>query len=119
MKSDITFSRLSRKEEEIMDLLWDAKEALGRSEILEAAAKREQSWKPNSIHILLNQLIEKQYVMVSGFYLNSRKLGRTFAPTLTRQDYVILRLCHDSELAKQAGVSLTKQIAALKEAQKD
>ncbi len=119
MKSGITFSRLSRKEEEIMDILWDAKDALGRSEILEEAAKREQSWKPNSIHILLNQLLEKQYVTVSGFYLNSRKLGRTFAPALTRQDYAILRLCHDSELAKKAGVSLTKQIAALKEAQKD
>ena len=110
---------LSKKEKELMNIFWDSDIALARSEILEAASKRKCSWKPNSIHILLNQLLEKQYVTVAGFYLNSRKLGRTFAPALTRQEYVILRLCHDSELAKKAGVSLTKQIAALKEAQKD
>ncbi len=108
------FQPLSHKEMELMELLWDAGEPLGRGEILERAEQQKNSWKPNSIHILLNQLMDKNYVTVAGYYLSSRKLGRTFQPALTRQDYALSRLCHASRLAEQEGVSLTKQIAALK-----
>ncbi len=110
------FQPLSHKETELMELLWNAGEPLGRSEILERAEQQKPSWKPNSIHILLNQLMGKNYVTVAGYYLNSRKLGRTFQPAITRQEYALIRLRHASMLAEQEGISLTKQIAALKAA---
>ena len=111
-ENDITFSHLSRKEEEIMDLLWDAKDALSRSEILEEAAKRTQSWKPNSIHILVNSLLDKGAVEVAGFYLNSRKLGRTFSPSLTREDYAIMQVEIAAIQAREEKVAVPSRMAA-------
>lgn len=78
---------LSKKEMELMLLLWDAGKPLARQEILERAASRECSWKPNSIHILLNALLEKEAVQVTGFSLNSHRLSRTFEPAVSKEEY--------------------------------
>ena len=43
---------LTRSEMEIMDVLWEAREPLSRSDLLMRAA--DKSWKDSSIHILLN-----------------------------------------------------------------
>lgn len=114
-ETKLEYTPLSPKETELMQIFWDAGEPLSRAEILERAEEHPQSWKPNSIHILLNQLLDKKYIVVSGFYLNSRKLGRTFESAVTPQEYALLRLRHDSKLAEEAGVPLSRQIAALKE----
>ena len=37
---------LSKKEQELMELFWDAGKPLARAEILELAASRAASWKP-------------------------------------------------------------------------
>lgn len=108
----------SKKEQEVMELFWDAGDPLSRSEILERAETRDCSWKPNSIHILLNALLKKGAVRVAGYYLSSRKLGRTFEAAITRQDYALMQVLHASKLAEQAGVPLKAQLAALKEAVK-
>lgn len=81
---------LSKKERELMELFWEADCPLARTEILERAAGRECTWKPNSVHILLNSLMDKGAVKVSGYYLNSRKLGRTFEAAVTREGYAVM-----------------------------
>ncbi len=113
-KEDRYYS-FSKKEEELMELFWDAGDPLSRSEILERAEARSCSWKPNSIHILLNALLKKGAVQVAGYYLSSRKLGRTFEPAITRRDYALMQVLHASKLAEQAGVPLKAQLAALKQ----
>ena len=95
---------LSKKEQELMELFWDAGKPLARAESLELAASRAASWKPNSIHILVNSLMEKGALAVAGYYLSSRKLGRTFEPTLTLQDYRLMQLRHAVSLALEAQV---------------
>ncbi len=110
----LQYYRLSPKEAELMEIFWSAGEPLGRQEVLDRAAAAHQSWKPNSIHILINQLLQKKYLEVNGFYLSSRKLGRNFQPTLTKQDYALLRLRDASVQAEDEGIPLSKQIAALK-----
>lgn len=101
----------SKKEQELMELFWDAGTPLARGEILERAANRKTSWKPNSVHILVNSLMEKGALEVAGYYLSSRKLGRTFQPTLTLQDYRLMQVKHAVILAVEAGVS-AKEIKA-------
>lgn len=83
---------LSPKEMELMQILWDAAEPLGRQEILDRAAERECTWKPNSVHILLNALLMKGAVRVSGYYLNSRKMGRSFKAAATKEQYAIMQV---------------------------
>lgn len=76
---------LTRSELEIMDVLWAAEQPLSRSDVLEQS--QEKSWKDSSIHILLNGMLQKGVIREAGFVKRSKTYGRTFEPTLTREQY--------------------------------
>ena len=76
---------LTKSEMEIMDVLWDSGEALSRSDILERS--QDKRWKDSSVHILLNGLLQKQAICEAGFVKRSKTYGRTFLPTMTREEY--------------------------------
>lgn len=76
---------LTRSELEIMDVMWAAGAPLSRSDLLEQS--EEKSWKDSSVHILLNGLLQKGAIREAGFVKRSKTYGRTFAPTLTREEY--------------------------------
>ena len=76
---------LTRSEMEIMDVLWEAGEPLSRSDLLERS--REKSWKDSSIHILLNGMLQKNLIREAGFVKRGKTYGRTFLPTMTREEY--------------------------------
>ena len=76
---------LTKSEMQIMDVLWANEEPLSRSDILERS--EEKSWKDSSVHILLNGLLSKGAIREAGFVKRSKTYGRTFAPTLTREEY--------------------------------
>lgn len=76
---------LTKSEMEIMDVLWEAGEALSRSDLLERSG--EKSWKDSSVHILLNGLLQKKAIREAGMVKRSKTYGRTFLPTLSREEY--------------------------------
>lgn len=76
---------LTKSEMEIMDVLWAAGKPLSRSDLLERS--EEKSWKDSSVHILLNGLLQKQAICEAGMVKRSKTYGRTFVPTLTREEY--------------------------------
>lgn len=76
---------LTRSEQEIMDVLWDAGRPLSRSDLLEYST--DKRWKDSSVHILLNGLLEKKAIYAAGFVKCSKTYGRTFAPALSREAY--------------------------------
>lgn len=76
---------LTRSELEIMDVLWDAGEPLSRSDLLDRS--REKTWKDSSIHILLNGMLGKNMIREAGFVKRGKTYGRTFLPTMTREEY--------------------------------
>ncbi len=114
-KTKNRYYTLSRKERELMEIFWDAGSALSRAEILERAETKKCSWKPNSVHILLNSLLDKKAVQVSGYYLSSRKLGRTFEAAVTPQEYALMQVLHAARQAEEAGVPIKSQITSLKQ----
>lgn len=77
--------QLTKSEMEIMDVLWGENAPLSRSDLL--ARGEEKSWKDSSVHILLNGLLQKGAIKEAGFVKRSKTYGRTFAPTLTREEY--------------------------------
>ena len=77
--------QLTRSEMEIMDVLWSENVPLSRSDLLMRG--EEKSWKDSSVHILLNGLLQKGAIKEVGFVKRSKTYGRTFAPTLTREEY--------------------------------
>ena len=76
---------LTRSEMEIMDVLWEEGEPLSRSDLLERS--KEKSWKDSSIHILLNGMLQKELIREAGFVKRGKTYGRTFLPTMTREEY--------------------------------
>lgn len=76
---------LTKSEMEIMDVLWASEIPLSRSDLL--ARSEEKTWKDSSVHILLNGLLLKGAIREAGVVKRSKTYGRTFAPTLTREEY--------------------------------
>ena len=76
---------LTKSEMEIMDVLWEDGEALSRADFLER--QKEKSWKDSSIHILLNGLLNKGAIREAGVVKRSKTYGRTFLPTMSREEY--------------------------------
>ncbi len=76
---------LTKSEMEIMDVLWNEQVAMSRSDLLER--NTEKSWKDSSVHILLNGLLQKGAIQEAGFVRRSKTYGRTFVPTMTREEY--------------------------------
>lgn len=76
---------LTKSELEIMDVLWAADAPLSRSDLLERS--EEKNWKDSSVHILLNGLLQKKAIQEAGFVKRSKTYGRTFLPTMSREEY--------------------------------
>ena len=76
---------LTRSEMEIMDVLWEAGTPLSRADLL--TRSEEKTWKDSSVHILLNGLLQKGAIREAGFVNRSKTYGRTFLPTMTREEY--------------------------------
>lgn len=76
---------LTRSEMEIMDVLWESDTPMARADLL--TRSQEKSWKDSSVHILLNGLLQKGAIREAGFVKRSKTYGRTFAPTLSREEY--------------------------------
>ena len=81
---------LTKSEMQIMDVLWEDGGALSRSDFLERSA--EKSWKDSSVHILLNGLLQKGAIREAGFVKRSKTYGRTFLPTMTREEYFAMTI---------------------------
>lgn len=101
---------LTKSELEIMDVLWASPEPLSRADLLEHSA--EKTWKDSSVHILLNGLLQKGAIREAGFVKRSKTYGRTFAPTLTREEYfatTIFSHRHKPEIVKLIQALLSRE----------
>ena len=76
---------LTKSEMEIMDVLWEADTPLSRSDFLNHDG--EKTWKDSSIHVLLTGLLGKGAIREAGFVKRHKTYGRTFLPTMTREEY--------------------------------
>ena len=84
---------LTRSEMEIMDVLWASDVPLSRADLLQRS--EEKRWKDSSVHILLNGLLKKEAIREVGFVKRCKTYGRTFEPTLTREQYFANTIfCH-------------------------
>ena len=77
--------RLTKSEREIMDILWEQKEALTSSEIIKASTNK--SWGNTSIHLLLRSLLKKGIIEVDGFKRTTKNYARTFKAAISQYDY--------------------------------
>lgn len=83
---------LTPNEKQIMDTLWSYERPLTRGEILEFCT--DKTWKKSSIHILLNQMLDKEAIRIAGFGEYNKQVGRTYEPTVAKDYYEAMDLAH-------------------------
>jgi len=81
---------LTKSEEQIVELLWNFDEPLTSSEIIRNSV--DKTWKDSYVHLLINSLMEKGMIEVAGFKKATKNYARTFKPTMSREDYLVLSL---------------------------
>ena len=77
---------LTKKELEMMTVLWGSDTALTASEILKAST--DKTWKDKSLHILINSLLKKNLIVVDGFKKMEKVYARSFKPAISQTDYI-------------------------------
>ena len=106
MKETKEIGTLTKKELEMMHVLWESETALTASEILKAST--DKTWKDKSLHILITSLFKKNLIEVAGFKKNSKMYARAFKPTLNQCDYVWYKIT--AGLAKEKRIELINTI---------
>ena len=76
---------LSENELAIMHVLWESDSSLSRPEILEQLA--DIDWNPNSIHMVLNNLIKKKFVAIDGIVPCGQSYGRAYSAVKSQEEY--------------------------------
>lgn len=94
------YFRLTKSENEIMELMWKEGHPLSRSEIIELTPER--TWKPSSIHILLNSMLEKNAIEVAGFVQSTKNYARTFTPCVSADSYAIMQIKNSPTFSQQS-----------------
>lgn len=94
------YFRLTKSENEIMELMWKEGHPLSRSEIIDLTPER--TWKPSSIHILLNSLLDKKAIEVAGFVQTTKNYARTFAPCLSADSYAIMQIRNSTTFSQDS-----------------
>ena len=76
---------LSDNELAVLRTLWSADSPLSRPEILERIPNN--NWNPNSIHLVLNNLLKKGFIRIEGIARCGQSYGRTYTATKTQGEY--------------------------------
>lgn len=106
IKETIEIGTLTKKELEMMNVLWQSETALTASEILKASTNR--TWKDKSLHILINSLLKKNLIVVDGFKKMEKVYARSFKPAISQTNYIWAHLT--SGLDKKKRRNLIEEI---------
>lgn len=81
-------NHLTKKECEIMKILWDSDRPLLISEIMAKADKIAT----NSLHPMIKQLIKSGYIRVAGYVRVSKTRSRLYAPAINIDEYAAMQM---------------------------
>lgn len=103
--------KLTKNEQEIMELLWSKNQPLSRSQIIELSTER--TWKASSIHILLNQLLKKKAIKVDGFVKTGKNYGRTFSAAITPEEYQVIHFKNSKSYLRSKSSAIANFVSTL------
>lgn len=101
---------LTKSEEEIMNLLWEVNEPLTSSEIVAMSVNR--TWRKSYINLLINSLLSKNMIKVTGLKQMTKNYARTFMPTMTKYAYSVKRIFSQKSFAENNIPDLFAEIIA-------
>lgn len=81
---------LSDNEFAVMKVIWQAGRSLSKAEIMELSTNRK--WKDKSVYVLINSLLKKGAIKEDGFIKSQTNYGRTFAPIISENEYIMMQI---------------------------
>ena len=81
--------RLSNREYDIMQILWNSNKPMLASDILKADA----NMNINTVQSTLRNLLSRNMVCVANIITSGKVLARTYAPIVSADDYILSELC--------------------------
>ena len=102
---------LSKSEYEVLSLLWTENRGLTAAEINELAP--DKSWKPTSIHLIINSMLDKGALVVDGMVRSGRVYGRIFKATASPEEYSLMQIKRNTSYAQDKNAAITGLIASL------
>jgi predicted transcriptional regulator len=75
---------LTPREEELMDMMWEANRPMSRAEL--RAMPVERSWKDNYLPVMLQALEKRGLIQVTGFVREGKTYARQFVPTWSKAE---------------------------------
>ncbi|MEJ8738577.1 BlaI/MecI/CopY family transcriptional regulator [Erysipelotrichaceae bacterium HCN-30851] len=78
------FSKLTKRENEIMEILWNNDKEMSATDIMNAS----NGISLNTIQQTLQKLLKMNYIYVSSIGMNKKALTRLYRPSVEEADYV-------------------------------
>ena len=97
--------KLSGRELDVMNVLWESDKALTAKEISE----RESSLSINTVRMVVKGLLNKEFIKVSAIVYSGTVLTQSYEPVLNAQEYMINQITQ----AVKGNVSHVQVMAAL------
>lgn len=97
--------RLSNRELDVMNILWDSEKALVASEITQV----NPSLSINTVQAVLKNLLRKAYIKIADIVYSGTVLTRAYETVLTREDYVATQLQDNKLLTPGIFAALVEQ----------
>lgn len=83
---------LSKRQYEVMDILWEKDTPMLASEIVEA----NRDLNINTVQAVLRSLIKKKYIEITDIVFSGTVLARRYSPIVKKEEY-IFSVCADTE----------------------
>lgn len=105
---------LTKRDLDIMNILWDSSKSMTASEIVNASSDLTM----NTVQAILRKLLKKQLIEVADIVYSGTVLSRSYRPTITASDFAVSQLTADFKKLN-GEVSKTTVVAALLELEPD
>lgn len=107
MPSRKTELSLTKKEIDVMTILWESDTPLVASEI----TKKDESLNINTVQAVIRKLLNKKYIEVANIVYSGTVLTRSYRPTLSKNELTVQRFI--GQLQENNKVSIPNLVTTL------
>ena len=83
-------AKLTNSEREILETMWEYGESITATNLVKVST--DKTWKTSSVHLLINSLLNKDYIEVVGFEKTAKNYARKFQPVLPRTEFILTEI---------------------------
>ena len=83
-------AKLTNSEREILETMWEYGESITATNL--AKVSTSKTWKTSSVHLLINSLLNKDYIEVVGFEKTTKNYARKFQPVLPKTEFILTEI---------------------------